>query len=202
MENLKDNDNEIYLNEYENLDSIIESILFALGREITIEELSSTLKIESNKIEESLKSIADKYNDEKLAIRLSNVNNTYSLVTNSKYYEYVNMFVENTKRKNLSISALETLSIIAYNSKITKSEIEKIRGVNSDFAVSRLLECGLVEEVARLNLPGRPAAYSVTNEFLRNCDIQSLKELPDFDKIKILDEQVMLSDLYSEEESK
>ena len=76
-------------------------------------------------------------------------------------------FIENTKRQSLSTSALETLSIIAYNPKITKSEIENIRGVNSDFAVNRLQECGLIEEVARLNLPGRPAAYSVTTDFLK-----------------------------------
>ena len=107
------------------------------------------------------------------------------LVTNNKYYDQVSKFVENTKRQNLSISAKETLAIIAYNPKITKTEIEAIRGVNSDFAVSRLLECGLVEEVARLNLPGRPAAYSVTNEFLRSCGINKIEDLPDYENIKI-----------------
>ena len=88
----------------------------------------------------------------------------------------------------------ETLAIIAYNPKITKTEIENIRGVNSDFAVSRLLECGLIEEVARLNLPGRPAAYSVSNEFLRSCGINSVEELPNYENIKIKDEQMLVSD--------
>lgn len=199
MEDLNKNSEEKYLKEYENLDNIIEAILFALGREITIEELSDTLKIDKDKVNASLENINLKYIDENSSIKLSKTKDCYSLVTNSKYYEYVNLFIENSKRRNLSISALETLSIIAYNSKITKAEIEKIRGVNSDFAVSRLLECGLVEEVARLNLPGRPAAYAVTNEFLRNCDITSLEELPDFDKIKLVDEQVLLSDLYEKE---
>ena len=82
-----------------------------------------------------------------------------------------------------------------------KTEIENIRGVNSDFAVSRLLECGLIEEVARLNLPGRPAAYSVTNEFLRSCGIKSIEELPDYDNIKIKDEQMLVSD-YEKSDSK
>ena len=93
-------------------------------------------------------------------------------------------------KKNYSFK----ISIIAYNPKITKSEIESIRGVNSDFAVSRLLECGLVEEVARLNLPGRPAAYSVTNEFLKSCGIENIEQLPKFDEIKIKDEQLLVSD--------
>ena len=92
------------------------------------------------------------------------------------------------------------LSIIAYNPKITKSEIEAIRGVNSDFAVSRLLECGLVEVVARLSLPGRPAAYSVTNEFLKSCGIENIEELPKFDEIKIKDEQLLVSDFVDKDE--
>ena len=126
----------------------------------------------------------------------------YQLVTNKDYYKYVTKFVENTKRQNLSTAALEVLSIIAYNPKITKSEIEGIRGVNSDFAVSRLLECGLVEEVARLNLPGRPAAYSVTNEFLKSCGIENIEELPKFDEIKIKDEQLLVNDFEEKNEDK
>ena len=184
----------------ENLDNIIEAILFALGREITIEELKETLKVDESKINESLNNIKDKYSDEYSSIKFSNINEKYTLVTNSKYYDYVKLFVENTKRKNLSVSVLETLTIIAYNSKITKTEIEKIRGVNSDFAVVRLLECGLIYEVARLNLPGRPAAYSVTDEFLRNCDISCLEELPDFNNIKITDEQMLFNDIIEKED--
>ncbi|MNV82064.1 Segregation and condensation protein B [compost metagenome] len=90
---------------------------------------------------------------------------------------------------------LETLSIIAYNPKITKSQIEAIRGVNSDFAVGRLLECGLIEEVARLNLPGRPAVYSATNEFLKSCGIKDTSFLPNFEEITIKDEQLLVSDI-------
>ena len=179
----------------ENLDNIIEAILFALGREITVEELKEILIIDDKEIIVSLNNIKNKYNDENNGIKFSNVNNKYTLVTNSKYYDYIKLFVENTKRKNLSVSVIEVLTIIAYNSKITKTEIEKIRGVNSDFAVSRLLECGLIYEVTRLNLPGRPAAYSVTDEFLRNCDISSLEELPDFNNIKITDEQMLFNDI-------
>ncbi len=182
------------------LENTLESILFALGREITISELSETLKEDKSSIEKALSKIKIKYSnmEQDAPILFSNVNDTYSLVTNNMYYDEINLFIENTKRKNLSNAALEVLTIVAYNPKITKSEIEKVRGVNSDFAVSRLLECGLVYEVARLNLPGRPAAYSVTNEFLRNCDISSIEDLPDFNTIKVTDEQVILSDLEDE----
>lgn len=182
----------------EDLEKIIEAILFALGREISVEEIATTLEIEEKYIEEAMQKLSQRYSQE-TAITLVKVNGMYQLVTNAKYYDQVSKFVENTKRKNLSSSAQETLSIIAYNPKITKSEIEAIRGVNSDFAVNRLLECGLIEEVARLNLPGRPAAYSVTNEFLKCCGIHELNELPEFDKIHIKDEQLLVSDYEQEE---
>ena len=181
----------------ENLENIVEAVLFALGREISIDELSSTLQVEKEEVRKAIYNLADKYNN-KTGINLIFVNDKYQLVTNNKYYEYVNKFVENTKRQNLSSAALETLSIIAYNPKITKAEIEKIRGVNSDFSVSRLLECGLIEEVARLNLPGRPAAYSVTSEFLKSCGISSIEELPDFEDIRIKDEQLLVTDFESQ----
>ena len=177
----------------ENTTNIIEAVLFALGREISVEELSSTLMIEKEEVEEAIIKLKEKYNEE-TGVVLVKVKDMYQLVTNKVYYEQVNKFIENTKRQNLSTSALETLSIIAYNPKITKSEIENIRGVNSDFAVSKLLECGLVEEVARLNLPGRPAAYSVTNDFLKSCGITDISELPKFEDITVKDEQLLVSD--------
>ncbi len=177
----------------ENLENVMEAILFALGREITTEELAKTLEINEEEIIKSVDNLKNRYTENN-GVKLIDINGMIQLVTNNKYYEQVNKFVENAKRQNLSISAQETLAIIAYNPKITKTEIENIRGVNSDFAVSRLLECGLIEEVARLNLPGRPAAYSVSNEFLRSCGINSVEELPNYENIKIKDEQMLVSD--------
>ncbi len=185
----------------ENLDQIIEAILFALGREITTDEISKNLEIEKSKIEDSIKRLEDKYK-ENSGVVLVKVNDSYQLVTNKDYYKYVNKFVENTKKQTLSTSQLETLTIIAYNPKITKSEIEKIRGVNSDFSVSRLLECGLIEEVARLNLPGRPAAYAVTSEFLKSCGVENVESLPNFEEVRIKDEQMLISDYENKEEKK
>ena len=181
----------------ENLENVIEAVLFALGREISVDELSKTLGVEVESVNEAIKKIEEKYSKNNGFV-LVKVKDMYQLVTNKAYYKYVNKFVENTKRQNLSTSALEVLSIIAYNPKITKSEIESIRGVNSDFAVSKLLECGLVEEVSRLNLPGRPAAYSVTNEFLKSCGLHNIEELPRFDEIKLKDEQMIVSDYTKE----
>ena len=182
----------------ENTINIIEAVMFALGREISIDELSNTLMIDKENVEDAIKVLTEKYSGNS-GIVMVKVKDMYQLVTNKDYYSQVNKFIENTKRQNLSTSALETLSIIAYNPKITKSEIENIRGVNSDFAVTRLQECGLIEEVARLNLPGRPAAYSVTTDFLKSCGIEDVNELPKFEEIRIKDEQMLMSDYESKE---
>lgn len=182
----------------ENIDNVIEAVLFALGREISVEELSSTLMIDKQQVQSSITKLKEKYNKNS-GVELVKVKDMYQLVTNKDYYIQVNKFIENTKKQNLSTSALETLSIIAYNPKITKSEIESIRGVNSDFAVGKLLECGLVEEVARLNLPGRPAAYSVTNDFFKSCGIEDISDLPKFDEIRVKDEQMLVSDFEENE---
>lgn len=182
----------------ENLDNVLEAILFALGREISIDELSNTLMVNKTDIERSIDNLKEKYCGDS-GIILVEVKECIQLVTNNKFYPQVTKFIENTKRQNLSVAALETLSIIAYNPKITKSEIESIRGVNSDFAVGRLLECGLIEEVARLNLPGRPAAYSVTSEFLKSCGIKDISQLPNFEEVRIKDEQLLVSDVEVEE---
>lgn len=182
----------------ENTIDIIEAVMFALGREISIDELSNTLMIDKENVEEAINVLTEKYSGTS-GIIMVKVKDMYQLVTNKDYYPQVNKFIENTKRQNLSTSALETLSIIAYNPKITKSEIENIRGVNSDFAVNRLQECGLIEEVARLNLPGRPAAYSVTTDFLKSCGIEDVNELPKFEEIRIKDEQMLMSDYENKE---
>jgi len=82
---------------------------------------------------------------------------------------------------------LETLSIIAYKQPVTKLEIEKIRGVKSDHAVNKLMEYNLVQEVGRLDAPGRPLLFGTTEEFLRNFGVQGLDELPELDPVQIED---------------
>ena len=89
------------------------------------------------------------------------------------------------KKQELSESALEALSIIAYKQPVTKAEIQRIRGVASDHAVNRLVEFGLVCEVGRLDAPGRPILFATTEEFLRRFGVGSLEELPRLDEEKI-----------------
>lgn len=175
----------------ENLTNIIEAILFVVGRSVSIKEFKETLGLNAVDIENSLKELENRYK-ENSGLSLVSVKDEYQLVSNKEYFEYISKFVEHSKKENLSNTCLEVLSIIAYNPKITKSEIESIRGVNSDSQVSKLLEYGLVEEVGRMNAPGRPAMFSVTNEFLKCMGINNVEELPDYNSIKTEDEELTL----------
>ena len=175
----------------ENLKNILEAILFVVGRSVSINEFKETLGVNAVEVENALKELEGKYKNDS-GLSLVKVKDEYQLVSNKAYFEYISKFVAHSKKENLSNTCLEVLSIIAYNPKITKSEIESIRGVNSDSQVSKLLEYGLVEEVGRMNAPGRPAMFSVTNEFLKCMGINKVEELPDFNNIKTEDEELTL----------
>ena len=169
----------------------IEAILFAVGRSVSIKEFKETLGINEVDIENALKELEAKYGAGS-GLSLVKVKDEYQLVSSKAYFEYITKFVEHSKKENLSNTCLEVLSIIAYNPKITKGEIESIRGVNSDSQVSKLLEYGLVEEVGRMNAPGRPAMFCVTNEFLKCMGINKVEDLPDYNTIKTEDEELTL----------
>ncbi len=175
----------------ENITGVVEAILFAVGRSVGIKEFKEVLGVNASEIETAIKELEEKYK-EYSGISLVKFNDEYQLVSNKAYFEQVSKFVENSKKANLSTTCLEVLSIIAYNPKVTKGEIESIRGVNSDSQVSKLLEYGLIEEVGRMNAPGRPAMFAVTNEFLKCMGINKVEELPDYDNIKTEDEELSM----------
>ena len=175
----------------ENITEVVEAILFAVGRSVGIKEFKEVLGVNASEIETAIKSLEEKYKGSS-GISLVKFNDEYQLVSNKAYFEQVSKFVENSKKANLSTTCLEVLSIIAYNPKVTKGEIESIRGVNSDSQVSKLLEYGLIEEVGRMNAPGRPAMFAVTNEFLKCMGINKVEDLPNYDNIKTEDEELSM----------
>lgn len=181
--------------EYSN---IIEAMLFAIGRDISKDELKEALGITREEVDNACNILKEKYKKTS-GIVLIEVEDGLQLLSNNKYYDFVVKLYETSKRQNISNACMEVLSIIAYNSKITKTQIESIRGVNSDGAVNRLIEYGFVEEVGRLTLPGRPAIYSVTKEFLKNFGVSKCEQLPDYENLKINDEQMMMEDISEDE---
>lgn len=175
----------------ENITGVVEAILFAVGRSVSVKEFKEVLGVNVSEVEAALAELDEKYKGNS-GVSLVKVNDEYQLVSNKAYFEHVSKFVENSKKANLSTTCLEVLSIIAYNPKVTKGEIESIRGVNSDSQVSKLLEYGLIEEVGRMNAPGRPAMFSVTSEFLKCMGINKVEELPDYDTVKTEDEELSM----------
>lgn len=179
--------------------SIIEAILFAAGRPITNSELVLTLEITAEEIESIIKSMQEEYKREDRGIELISIENSYQLCTKKELYEYIYPILDKRSKPNLSNAALETLSIIAYNPKITRAEIEAIRGVSADACVYKLLEYGLIEETGKIDLPGKPMSYKTTGDFLRMFGYNSLEDLPDLPRYK-LDEnkQIVIDDLIEE----
>lgn len=139
--------------EIEKAKSIIEAILFACGREVEIKELMSALEMGEEDLIAIIESMKEEYDREDRGIQIIKVQNAYQLTTKKEYYEYIYPIFDKRSKPNLSNAALETLSIIAYNPKITKAEIEAIRGVNSDGTMYKLLEYNLIENVGKADAP-------------------------------------------------
>ncbi|MBQ8299032.1 MAG: SMC-Scp complex subunit ScpB [Clostridia bacterium] len=168
----------------------VEAMIFASGRPVTAKALSEILDTDTKEVESAVDELKEKLIERKSGIQVIKVNDTYQLATLEKFYSYICKLLDNRPKPNLSQAALEVLSIVAYNQGITRAEIEKIRGVSSDSALSRLLEYSLVEEAGKMNAPGRPMMYKTTDDFLKMFGYTSLKDLPELLTIKeALDEE-------------
>ncbi len=178
---------------------IIEAILFAAGREVKITELMSSLELSSSEIITIIESMKADYGEQNRGLQIINVGEAYQLCTKKEYYSYLYSIFDKRNKPNLSQAALETLAIIAYNPRITRAEIESIRGVNSDGTIYKLLDYNLIEETGKLDAPGKPGTYGVTSEFFRIFGFNSLEELPELPRYK-LDEnkQIVIDDIIDE----
>ena len=183
--------------------AIIEAILFSAGREVKKNELMLTLELSSEEIDEIITIMQQDYKNEERGIEVIKIDDGYQLCTKKDMYEYIYPVIDKRTKPNLSTASLETLSIIAYNPRITRAEIEAIRGVSADACVYKLLEYGLIEEAGKVDLPGKPMSYKTTNEFLKMFGYSSLNDLPELPRYK-LDEnkQIVIDDLIEENETK
>lgn len=182
--------------EQKNYDAIIEAMLFATGRTITEKEIMNILELGSDQIAEVMTKLKIKYEAANSGLELVKINDGYQLCSKKEFHEYVYPLIDNRVKPSISNAALETLSIIAYNSKITRAEIEAIRGVGSDGTIYKLLEYNLIEEAGRLDAPGRPTMYKVTDNFLKMFGLTSLEELPELPRYKLDEnEQIVIDDI-------
>ncbi|MDR0949041.1 MAG: SMC-Scp complex subunit ScpB [Lachnospiraceae bacterium] len=156
----------------------IEAILFMMGDSVEISKLSDAIGTEKNVIRGLIDEMQIDYEKEDRGIYIKHFDNAVQLCTKEQMYEYMMKAALVPKMPTMSESLLETLSIVAYKQPVTRVEIEKIRGVSSDHAVSKLVEYGLVEERGRMDAPGRPLLFGTTEQFLRFFGVGKIEELP------------------------
>ena len=148
-------------------EAIVEAVLFTMGKSVELRQLAAALGTDTERAEAAVRRLQSRYEAEKRGMQITQLEDSWQMATRAEYYENLIRVAATPKKQILTDVVLETLSIIAYKQPITKLEIEKIRGVKSDHAVNKLIEYNLVYEVGRLDVPGRPALFATTEEFLR-----------------------------------
>ena len=142
---------------------------------------------DKNTTEKIIRNMMLKYNARDRGIKILELDGAFQMCTKQEYYEYLVEIALQPKKAVLTDVMLETLSIIAYKQPVTKQEIEKIRGVKCDHPINKLVEYNLVQELGRLDAPGRPILFGTTEEFLRNFGVQSTEDLPTISPVKLED---------------
>ncbi|MBR2583416.1 MAG: SMC-Scp complex subunit ScpB [Oscillospiraceae bacterium] len=160
------------------LTSALEAILFASGESIPTARLSLVLGVDEEEILRCARELAEGYERENRGIRLLRLDDRLQLCSAPEYAPYVAKALEQRKPAQLTQSALEALAIVAYFQPVTRAYIDQVRGVDSSYTVSTLLERGLIEVAGRLDVPGRPSLLRTTDVFLRTMGVSSLEELP------------------------
>lgn len=162
-----------------NLSAVLEAVLFASGEPLDLEKTAKALLVDRETIENSLSSLAEKYQSDEHGIELLNLGGKYQFATKEEYAPQIRSVLSIKKNTPLSSAAFEVLAIVAYNQPVTKAFIEQVRGVDCSGVISTLCQRNLIEEHGRLDLPGRPLLYCTTDTFLRCFELSSLDELPE-----------------------
>lgn len=174
----------------------IEAILFAAGEPVEISRLAMALEADTKDISAAADALADAWAFERRGVRIIRLEKAYQMVSSGEMADYVTKALETRKPPKLSASQLEALTVIAYYQPATKALVEQVRGVDSAYSVSALLNKKLIEEAGRLNVPGRPILYKTTPDFLRTFGLSSLEELPPIERVNFgeIGEQIAMEE--------
>ena len=162
----------------------VESLIFVAEDAISIREIKNSLQsslsieIKNKELTDVIEALKAKYQDPSFSIEIIEINNGFQFMTKAAFHNSVGSYLRLINKKKLTKAALETLSIIAYKQPVTRTELESIRGVNSDYTIQKLLEKELVVIDGRAEGPGRPLIYSTSRKFMDYFGLKSLEDLP------------------------
>ena len=179
--------------EMKELLSAAEGILFASGEPVHMDRIALALDLDKETTEQLLKTLEDQYAYERRGIRLIRMDDSWQLCSAPEYGDIIRRAFEVRKTAKLSQPALEVLTTIAYFQPTTRAYVDQVRGVDSSYTMSMLLERKLIEECGHLQVPGRPRLYRTTKNFLRAFHLTSLEDLPEMPGLEN-DGQLRLTD--------
>lgn len=180
----------------EKLNLHIESLVFSGDPCISFDEIKSVLEEQYNQeitdemIADAIAALVEKYSSDDFSFEVVEMAGGFRFMSKGAYHHTIGTYLKQTTNKKLSKPALETLSIIAYKQPVTKTEIESIRGVNSDYSIQKLLEKDLIEISGRSDGPGRPLLYITSPKFTDYFGLKSIKDLPKLKEIEPVDHQI------------
>ena len=160
------------------LKAAVEAILFAKGESVESKDIITALECTEEEFAEALDALKTDYARADRGIQIVKLENAIQLRTKEEFYDDLIKITNVPKKQSLTDAALETLSIVAYKQPVTRLDVEKIRGVNSDSSLNKLVEYGFITEVGRLDAPGRPLLFGTTEQFLRSFGVKSIEDLP------------------------
>ncbi len=178
------------------LTSLIETLIFVAEKPISLDHIKIYLReyadevLEDEDFEQAIDQLRERHGSAKSGMRLEEIADGFQLMSSEENFELVKLYLKELNKRRLSKTALETLSIIAYKQPTTKSEIEQIRGVSSDYMIQKLLEKELVEIKGRSEGPGRPLLYVTTQKFMDHFGIKSIKDLPKLSEFEMEENSV------------
>jgi len=174
----------------------IESLIFTSNPSISFDDIKNALEesfstqFTDTEISDQINLLLQKYASDDYAIEIIEIAGGFRFMTKGAYHHTIGIFLRQNTHKKLSKSALESLSIIAYKQPVTKTEIESIRGVNSDYTIQKLLEKELIEISGRSDGPGKPLLYSTTAKFADYFGLKGIEDLPKPKEIDPIDNKV------------
>ncbi len=178
-----------------NKEGILEGLLFVVGDDgLTLKQISELLEEDIDTCKEILLSLKQAYEADNRGIRISYLGDAFKLTTKKEHKDYYQKLIVNPNTNTLSQAALETLAIIAYNQPITRIEIDELRGVNNTWLLRKLVAKGLIKEVGKSTMPGRPNLYGTTSDFLDYFGLSTIKDLP---KIEPQEDKKASGDLFN-----